>query len=362
MEGWKEVLLQEVAEVIDSLHKTPQYSPVGFPMVRVTDIKKGKLDLSNTLKVDEKTYREFSKKHDPSQGDIVFSRVGSYGVTSYVKSNDQFCLGQNTAFIIPKEDALFLYYYLNSPTGLNEIEASVAGSTQATISLKSINNFNVRLPSTSEQQAISAVLSSLDDKIDLLHRQNKTLEALAQTLFRQWFVEEADENIGVLGSIIDLFYGKALKEEIRSGTGFPVFGSNGIVGYHSEPLVKGPGIVIGRKGTLGNAFYIPSDFFPIDTTYYIVPKRQRASMLFEYFLLKSLSFENSDSAVPGLNREIALSHEITIPNENVIHKFEIVCHDLFNKIHANMRKIRILTKLRDNLLPKIMSGEVRVEV
>ncbi len=76
--------------------------------------------------------------------------------------------------------------------------------------------------------------------------QNKTLEAMAETLFRKWFVEEEWEK-GKLGDVIELIYGNRLKEEIRSGAGFPVVGSNGIVGYHSEFLVEGPGIVISRS-------------------------------------------------------------------------------------------------------------------
>ena len=102
MSEWREVALSEIADVIDSLHKTPRYVVSGYPMVRVTDVKKGYLDLSNTLQVDEETYKEFSKNHKPTKGDIVFSRVGSYGTTSIVKTNDEFCLGQNTAFIVPR--------------------------------------------------------------------------------------------------------------------------------------------------------------------------------------------------------------------------------------------------------------------
>jgi type I restriction enzyme S subunit len=90
-----------------------------------------------------------------------------------------------------------------------------------------------------EQIAITSTLSSLDNKIDLLHRQNKTLEALAETLFRQWFVEEAEEGWGTgkLGDVLELLYGKGLKEEIRTGKGFPVIGSSGVVGFHSEFLI-----------------------------------------------------------------------------------------------------------------------------
>lgn len=151
-------------------------------------------------------------------------------------------------------------------------------------------NLFLTLPPLPEQTAIAEVLSSLDDKIDLLHRQNKTLEQLAETLFRQWFVEEAEGSWGyiTLGESLELVYGKTLKEEQRSGTGFPVLGSNGVIGYHSEYVTQGPGIVIGRKGTLGKVNYVFDNFYPIDTTYYVRSRINSVGLFYEYFLLKQL--------------------------------------------------------------------------
>ena len=186
---------------------------------------------------------------------------------------------------------------------------------------------------------------------------------MAETIYRQWFIEEAKEDWkdGTLGDIIDLNYGKSLKEELRTGKGYPVVGSSGIVGYHSEYLVEGPGIVIGRKGTLGVVVYLKDNFFPIDTTYYVTPKESLLPY-YNYCLLKSINFEelNSDSAVPGLNRNIALAWEIKIPPINKIIEFNNWSQDFFKKIESNQQQIQILTQLRDTLLPKLMSGEIKV--
>lgn len=227
------------------------------------------------------------------------------------------------------------------------------------------DNLKLKLPALTEQTTIACILNSLDDKIDLLQRQNKTLEQLAETLFRQWFVEEAEESweVGKLEDVLELIYGKALKEEKRTGTGFPVIGSSGVVGYHSEYLVEGPGIIIGRKGTLGKVVYMFENFFPIDTTYFVKSKINSLELFYEYFLLKTLNFEemNSDSAVPGLNRDIALSTEIRIPPIEKVNEFNRQSESLFKKIKTNSNQINGLSKLRDSLLPKLMSGEVRVE-
>ena len=147
MSEWKIYELGNIADIVDSLHKIPkQYHSSGYSMVRVTDVKKGTLDLSSTLKVDEDTFVEFSKKHTPTKGDIIFTRVGSCSNSCIVGNETEFCLGQNTVYIIPKTNSYFLYYFLNSPGGKYQIESSIGGSTQPTISLKSIKDYDIPIP------------------------------------------------------------------------------------------------------------------------------------------------------------------------------------------------------------------------
>ncbi len=259
---------------------------------------------------------------------------------------------------------VFIYYWIKNNVGY--LKSLGTGTTFGELNKSTFENLEIEIPLLPEQKAIASVLSSLDDKIDLLHRQNKTLEQMAETLFRQWFVEEAKEDweVGKLGDVINLNYGKGLKKEERSGKGYPVIGSSGIVDYHTEYLVDAPGIVVGRKGTLGKVIYLWDNFYPIDTTYYVTSKENTKNLLFEYHLLKTLNFEemNSDSAVPGLNREIALSTEIIIPPTILRMKFNEIVKPKFDKIHKNQQQIHTLEKLRDTLLPKLMSGEVRVKM
>ena len=181
--------LQDVAEVIDSLHKTPIYADHGFPMVRVTDVKYGTLNLSSTLFVDDATFVEFSRRYKPSVDDIVITRVGTYGVTARV-SETSFCLGQNTAAIIPKSiDSRYLYAALNSDFVRSQIEAGVVGSTQKTLSLKLIKALCIPRRGSKEEKEIAETIGALDDRITLLRETNATLEAIAQALFKSWFVD-----------------------------------------------------------------------------------------------------------------------------------------------------------------------------
>jgi type I restriction enzyme S subunit len=332
-------------------------------------ITKGKIDRYQFLNLIDAPSRA---KRLVQENDIIYSAVRPiqrhFGFITAPPEN----LVVSTGFVVitcnqSELNPKYLYYYLTSDPIVEELDVIADASTSAYPSLKpsDIEKLELYFPSdVDEQKAIAAVLSSLDNKIDLLHRQNLTLEAMAETLFRQWFIEEAQEDWkeGVLGDVLQLVYGKALKDEIRTGSGFPVVGSSGIVGYHSEYLVEGPGIVIGRKGTLGKVIYLFENFFPIDTTYYIQPKICFDCLFYQYFLLKTLNFESSDSAVPGLNRDIALSEEIKLAPLEKIDAFNEHCRSLFGKLEKNISQLRTLEKLRDTLLPKLMSGEIRIKL
>ncbi len=118
-----------------------------------------------------------------------------------------------------------------------------------------------------------------------------------------------------LGEVVVLSYGKALKEELRIPGKIPVFSSAGITGWHNHPLVNSPGIIIGRKGTVGKVYKSRNPFYCIDTAYYILPNNEKYNFDFLYYLLQTLGLEelNSDSAVPGLNRNAAYAQQFLLP-------------------------------------------------
>ncbi|MCH8010556.1 MAG: restriction endonuclease subunit S [Candidatus Marinimicrobia bacterium] len=365
MGEWKESKLGEYVDSISETYKFKPYEQVVF--LNTSDILLGRV-INHELQDSAGLPGQAKKKI--KNGDFLFSEIrpanGRYAMIdfnaeNYVVSTKLMVLRCND-----KIDRNFFKIFLTSKERLEYLQmiAEDRSGTFPQITFDHIYNLDISLPPLFEQKAIVSVLSSLDDKIDLLQRQNKTLEAMAETLFRQWFVEKAQEDWeeGTLGDLIELVYGKGLKRSERAGVGYPVVGSSGIVGFHSNYLVQGPGIVIGRKGTLGKTIYIEDNFYPIDTTYYVKSRINSNSLFFEYFLLKNINFEemNTDSAVPGLNRNIALSVELTIPPTELIKKFSEFTKQVFEKRSNNKSQIRILEKLRDTLLPKLMSGEVRV--
>ncbi len=141
-EDWEILKLAEIAKVVDSLHQTPNFSQDGHPMVRVADIKTGNLNLRGALMVDEAIFAEFTRNYRPKRNDIVLSRVGSYGVSSFVETDELFCLGQNTVVLQSKLPPRFLYYALNSRQIRLQIENGSYGSGYKALSLRNIQDLD----------------------------------------------------------------------------------------------------------------------------------------------------------------------------------------------------------------------------
>ena len=185
--------LDEVADVIDSLHETPTYTNSGYPMVRVTDIKSHYFNINNDIRyVSEVDFIKYTKKKIPTYGDIIMTRVGSYGSVSFVNEKEKFCLGQNTVLITNFNNEInnkYLFYKLISKDVRNQIESFVHGSTQKTISLFSIRNIEIKVPEITVQKKTVSILSLIDKKIEINNKIIENLETQAQAIFKSWFVD-----------------------------------------------------------------------------------------------------------------------------------------------------------------------------
>jgi type I restriction enzyme S subunit len=161
--------------------------------------------------------------------------------------------------------------------------------------------------------------------------------------------------VKLLGEAIELNYGKALKQDTRLKGQIPVFGSSGIVGYHDTSLVKGPGIVVGRKGNVGSVFWSDADFYPIDTVYYVTSS---LPLRFIFYDLQTKNFINNDAAVPGLNRNQAYSLETVVPPKELLARFCRLADDFERKALVLRRQSENLRRTRDLLLPRLLSGAI----
>jgi len=294
----------------------------------------------------------------------------------------------------------FVVAYFKTPEGQHKLlaNASQVGVPSIAQPVTYLRTIEILVPPLPEQRAIAQILGTLDDKIELNRRINETLEAMARAIFKSWFVDfdpvrakaeghdpglpkhiadlfpdsfedselgEIPEGWGVreLGSLLELAYGKALKEENRKPGQIPVFGSNGQVGWHDEKLAGGPGVILGRKGNPGVVTWVPTDFFAIDTTFYVVPKADCRSLYFIFYALdiQNLASLGADSAVPGLNRNLAYMSKQIVPPSDLLEFFDSRVKLFFQRIHEADSESSTLAALRNALLPKLISGELRVK-
>jgi type I restriction enzyme S subunit len=269
---------------------------------------------------------------------------------SYWRSHDQSQLS-----------AGFLRYWSKSSEFLTQLRA-MAHSTDMAPYLSLVDQYRLRIsiPQGRSQNAISDILGALDDKITTNSSVASSGYDLAGALYMGTLGQARQPC--PLGELIDLRYGKALPESVRSSGRVPVYGSGGVIGKHDRAVVECPGVIVGRKGTVGSVHWSQQPFFPIDTTYYVELRRPEIPMEFVYFMLRGLRLGemNSDSAVPGLNRAAALSLPAKVPNRADLFRFSEGVRPIFALRDARYVENRALAQLRDTLLPGLMSGELRV--
>ena len=378
---WKSCELYEVADIVDSLHRTPQYTECGIPMLRVTDIKEGYLSLRSAAKVLPETYDEFTKKHQPKQGDIVISRVGTYGVFAYVATKDKFCLGQNTAIVIPHINKKFLYYSLISPGTKEYLNRIVTGSTQKTISLKNIKTIPLFVPDDTVQDRIVDILSALDDKIELNNKINENLQQQAFALFDK-LMFDADNTECQVSDIAYVNPKRSLsKNQVARYIDMSQLSTTGAFpsGWEMKPYTGGMRFKNGdtllaritpclENGKTAFIDFLDQDEVAFGSTEYIVlAPKEGIPAEFLYCLARYPAFV--DYAVKNMNGSSGRQRvsaetigQFVLPKIllSEIKSFEEKALPIFRKMRYNSLENICLAQMRDIMLPKLMSGEINI--
>lgn len=365
----------------------------GIPFIMATDVINGKVELVNCKFITEEQAKSLNKGFSIT-GDILLTHKASLGRTAIVgkiKTPYIMLTPQVTYYRVKDRNKLnnkYLKYYFDSPVFQDTlVNHGDSGSTRAYVGITAQRDLPVCLPPLLEQKAIAAVLSSLDNKIDLLHRQNLTLEAIAETLFRQWFVVEVGEdwetvkvgdfmktNEKTVNNTYDqpyieyldtssLIKGKIESIQLLSLKEAPsrakrLVKHNDVLISTVRPNQKHFGIVKNPKRNL-----VVSTGFCVLTCHKIDPH-------FIYVLLTTDEMteylhsiaEGSTSTYPSLKPSDIEKIEFSLPPKNKLDEFAKIATDNWNKIEVNQKQIRTLETLRDTLLPKLMSGEVRVKL
>jgi len=368
-----------------------QFSEIGRPVVKIAEIKGG---VSGQTKF---TQQKFDDSVLLRSGDLLFSWSGQpeTSIDAFWWRGPEGWLNQHIFRVTPMcgLDPSFFYYLLRY---LKPNFVGIARNKQTTglghVTKSDLKGMEVAYPDFAEQRAIAHILGTLDDKIELNRRMNETLEAMAQAIFRDWFVDFGPVRAKMEGcapylppEIWDLFpdtldeegklsgwevrkledflvlnYGKSLPARDRIPGNVAVYGSGGLTGTHDTALIHGPVVMVGRKGTVGSLYWEDGPAYPIDTVFYVIPRI--GSMLFSYHLLACLPLHdmNTDAAVPGLNRNNAYRLEFPLPASGLISAFEAAAGALWKRRTNNFNETKTLTRARDLLLPKLISGDIRI--
>ena len=379
MEEWKEIVLSDfitdiAAGPFGSNLKVECFVEKGFPIIDGANLKGFKVTDNITKFVTKEKAYSLSRSIAHRQ-DIIVTISGTLGQIAYIPDNSeyteylcsqrQFRVSFDQTFI----DIPFLVYYFHSFEGQHKILsfANQVGVPALSQPLKNFRNITLKLPPLPTQQKIAAILSSLDDKIELNNKINTNLEQQAGALFKNWFVDfepfggkmPEGWKVGKLSELINVKYGKDHKK-LNDGN-YPVYGSGGIMRYVEKFLYDKESVLIPRKGTLNNVFYINEPFWSVDTMFYTEMKKENIAK-YVYFFVKSkdLNAMNAGSAVPSMTTEILNAMEVVIPSDEYLEKFENIVSPMFKQITQCIMENENLASIRDSLLPKLMNGEIEV--
>lgn len=389
MSEWKEYKLEEVTEPIKDTYNpdgTDEYKYIGLEHIEQETLRLNSVGVSSDVTSNKFIFRA---------NDVLFGKLRPY-FRKVVKPNfDGICSTDIWVLRAKKGfDQDYLYYFIANWDFVDTANSGEGGTRMPRADWNFLRTTEWGFPDIIEQKTIASILSSLDDKIDLLLRQNKTLEQLAETLFRQWFVEEADstEEI-VLGDYVNCINGFSyksselnpsdvalvtLKSFNRDG-GFRLDGFKEFTGKIKEhQIVREGDLVVAHTDITQEAEVIGNPVLIIENPKYktlvmtmdlvkVVPKDDNYSIPFLYHLMRTPEFKfhclgcSNGTTVLHLSKSAIPTFTFPKPDFEKVKLFTTEAEKLTKKFLMNHNQLRTLTQLRDTLLPKLMSGEVRVK-
>jgi type I restriction enzyme S subunit len=384
MSEWRETILGEVSTDISYGYTASANSEnIGPKFLRITDIVPDRINWETVpyCEIEEKKNEQYQLEI----GDIVIARTGATtGYNKVIKENiNSVFASYLIRYKIDKDIASpeFIGYCLQSSIWKGFVEGIIGGSAQPGANAKQFASFDISLPPLEEQKAIAEVLSSLDDKIDLLHQQNKTLEELAQTLFRQWFIEEASDDWEEkpLSKIATFLNGLACQKfpphndidklpvlkikDLKAGiSNSSDWATNDV---KPEYIIESGDVVFAWSASLmvkiwdGEKCVLNQHLFKVSSEQY--PKWFYYQWC-KYHLDRFIAIAQAHATTMGHIKRKDLDNAMCfIPSEDELKDMSEQMNPLMEKMETNSKQIKTLENMRDTLLPKLMSGEVRVK-
>ena len=415
----RRVSLRDLCEaVVDCPHSTPAWTPDGVIVLRSKNIRNGRLDLSQPSYTSEKDYAQRIKRATPRAGDLVITREAPMGEVCMIPEGLRCCLGQRMVLLRPSRvatDPRYLLYALQSEPVQEEIRShDGTGSTVSNLRISLLEALGIPSHPLSEQRAIARVLGTLDDKMELNRRMNVTLEAMARALFRSWFVDfdpvrakMAGRDTGLPKEITDLFPDRMVDSaqgEIPEGWTVGTLGDivavprSGVdpgqvaddtpyIGLEHMPRRSVALTDWGRAGSVSSIktafenrdvlfgklrpYFHKVGIAPVNgvcsTDIVVLKARMPEWPAFVLACVSSSRFvsyasqTSTGTKMPRTSWRTMSRYEMCRPAVAVAAAFQHVVSPMFERIVANVHESRTRGRLRDALLPKLVSGELRVD-
>ena len=402
--------------IVDCEHKTAPIEALGIPSIRTTDIKNGRIDLQNANKVSQETYHEWTKRMEPRPSDLILSREAPVGEVGIVPEGAKVCLGQRTVLIRPDCEKVvprYLLYLLLTREMKHEMTSRAEGSIVPHLNMSDIRDLEIPvLPPLDEQRRVAHILGTLDEKIELNRQMNETLEAIARAIFKSWFVDfdpvrakmEGRMPAGMDAATATLFpsafqdspLGKIPKgwevatvgEEFNltmgqsppgstyneAGDGLPFYQGRKDFGFRyptRRVYCNAPTRVAKKDDTLVSVRAPVGDINMAEEKCCIgrgaaAIRHKTGSRSYTYyamqFLREDFSLYEAEGTVFGaINKTGFQTLSQLRPSDGIIEAFERLVYPLDQSIENNKNQSRTLSQIRDALLPKLLSGEIRVD-
>lgn len=366
---WRQLTVGDVVElVIDNRGKTPKklggnWSDSGYRALSAKNIKMGQIVQPETIRfVDEEMYKKWMKE-EIRKGDILITSEAPFGQVFYWDSEEKIVLSQRLFGLRIKKEyySKYIYYYMRTSFFQGELDAHSTGTTVVGLRQPELLNCKLMCPDYAIQKKIAIILQTIDDIIFNNSKINDNLQQQAQAIYVSMFITNADPSwqTGHLSDLVIVKYGKDHKK-LADGN-FPVYGSGGIMRYVERPLYDQESVLIPRKGTLNNVVYVNQPFWSVDTMFYTEMRLPNvAKFVYHFVKSKDLASMNAGSAVPSMTTDILNAMEVVTPSAAALEKFEGIVSPMYKEIQENNKQSTTLGKLRDILLPKLMSGDIDV--
>lgn len=411
---WRSMTLREAGvSLIDCVHKTPPAVDTGYPYVAIPQLAGGRIDFSTARRITAKHHDEWTRKAKPRPNDVVLSRRCNPGETAVDRTGQEFALGQNLVLLRADGHTVhppFLRWLVRGPDWWNAIQKNLnVGAVFDSLKCADVPNFELPIPPVRVQEAIADTLDALDDKIEHNRRTSRTLEGLARAMFKAWFVDfepvhakaagatsfpgmppEAfaalptrftDSQLGPvpegwrhgrLGELMDIHDSRRIplsKKEREAKRGqVRYFGAAGIIDYVDEFLFDGVHVLTGEDGSVANddgtpvTQYVWGRFW-VNNHAHVLTARTPWTNEHLLLLLQSLQVKPfvTGAVQPKLSQGNLKSIPVIIPDDAVLGAFGSFIDPLFAAVRSAHDEAERLAELRDYLLPKLLSGEVRVK-